>query len=290
MKTLTLDTNALYDLERKPALEPKIKAALGRGDFNQVALTPIVLVEAMTKSYEDRKFFKDIIKPSIKKAKRFSPKIFVDQDVLFDKIAEKDPDIFSQEQSWTKIVNNISDCDFEGDSLVYKTNGVKRLIKVDYVTSERAKYEKQYANDWHSMLKLVNPSYASELKINRPISIQNQDERDKLITFLSSPDWNKAMVDTFNARASSLVEPSRNNEILNFMRYMKEEYEYIWKKCVTDGYRPFSDSKANDYHDMHLLLYAAIDDIFLLSRDGQMIKKNSAKTDGKVIDVEDFIK
>lgn len=290
MKTLTLDTNALYDLQRKPTLESKIQAAIDKGEFNQVALTPIVLVEAMTKAYEDRKFFKDIIKPSVKKIKTFRPKIFVDQDVLFDKVAENDTDIFSTEQSWTKIVNNISDCDFEGDTLVYITNGVKRLIKVDYVAQERAKYEKQYADDWHSMLKFVNPSYANELKINRPISIKDPEERKKLLSFLSSAEWNKAMIDTFNYRANSAIDPSREADILNFVRYMKEEFEYIWKKCVADGYRPFSDSKTNDYHDMHLLLYAAIDDVYLLSRDGQMIKKSSALKDGKVIDVDAFIK
>lgn len=281
MKQLVLDTNALYRLSEDRSFFPRLKKRI-RKEY-EVVVAPLVLVESMTRALLSESFRKKHIKYAFQKLKDFSPKVLLDQDELFQMVAQNKSNIYTSNNMWSLVINHLNRCYYKKDNdheedLYYRTkNGERRIAAYDW-TLYRNKWEQQYQTDWHTMLASIP-------------TMKNKTQKKAYANNLMIPTtWDNVILHVFQQRSGCQVQPSDQPRILDFMKYIGAEYQTIWYNALVNGYHPYSNKNKNDYNDMHLLLYSALPDVYLLTFDYNMFKKvQTINTMGKIIDGWNFL-
>lgn len=281
MKKLLFDTNALYRLSEDRSFFPKLCKKI-KNQY-EIVVAPLVLVESMTRALSNRHFRNQHIRYAFSKLKEFSPRILLDQDELIEMVAVNGTNYFSTNANWSLVVNHMNRCYYknvekQGEDLYYKTkNGERRIYAYNWQWV-RQNWEAQYQTDWKTMLSSIGPFK----NITQQKAFANN--------LLNTPIWNNIILNIFQQRSGHQVTPSNQNQILDFMKYIGAEYQNIWYSALANGYHPYSNKNKNDYNDMHLLLYASLPDVYLLSFDKNMLKKvASVNTLGKIINGFSFV-
>ena len=277
MAYLLLDTNAVYDFSRNVPVAEGIKK-LAKERNLKIAIAPMVLVECITKSYEDENFRVTVVKDALEKINLLNPVILCDQDVLLESFAQGNFHLENKEKNWEIILRYFSKCIRENDTFICCIPGNKIVINAKLIYDCRNRWEQRYKQDWIKMLDMQGIKDADTL------SQEDYEEKTSGInpSFLEQNAWDEMFFSTMQARSGMKIEDERKQTLLSMVKYESQEYQTIWRKVISDGYKPFSNSKKNDYNDMAVISYAGIPDVYVFSDDLNMSKKSNLRQDGKL--------
>ena len=283
MSYLLLDTNAVYDLVRRSDVAIGIVKLAKSRNF-RIAVAPMVLVECVTKFYEDNEFGNNIIKPAFKKLKNLDAVVLADQDVLLESLSYGDVDLNNYEENWDKILNHLHESNREGENFVYTVKQGKRVIYGKFIRDSRQQWEERYKKDWLWMLEQQGVLNADSL----PPTVYAAQTKAINKSFLQQSQWDDIFFKTMQER-TGMDLTKKKNDVLELKKYESQEYNTIWNKVINDGYKPFSKSKKNDYNDISVMLYAGLKDVYVFSGDMNMVKKTNAHADGKLFVRDDVL-
>lgn len=280
-KFLVLDTNAVYYLATMLGFKSKLKAYVNANGF-KLAMVPMVMVEAVTKSYNFPAEFTNIVAPAFKELRDFDITVLSDQDLLIESLAKGSIDILNHDNQWNQILQYLSICKFNGGRLETPTISGTFFIEAEIMAAVRNNWEVRYQNDWIWQLKQCGVSASSVGKAYTDAT----KKIDK--AFLSNPTWDDVIIEIFEQRTSTKVGTNRA-DVLDLFKYIGQEYQCIWNKVIDSGYRPMSGKKKNDYNDMSVMLYSALSNVFVVSGDMNMVGKTNAHADGKIVLVDEIM-
>lgn len=277
-KTLLFDANSIYNFMYCKSYENELRAYIAKENIEKVGLPPLILCEIISKIQKNPDLFQNCVKGAMTKFNNFSPCSVIDQDKLFDAVKNylckkvKDEEtfenaFFNADIQWYDIQKNLPKASVDNVNLSFNEKGNNKQYKINVVTCARNDWENEYVESWKWMDENV----------------------DKDPSILENEKWDKIEKNIFCHRANisdSDIEDVSN--VAKFMKYMSEEYKAIWKKKIENpDYQPAGKKHKNDYDDMHLVLYAALDNVYVLTNDKNMIDLSSAYKDGKVIYFKD---
>lgn len=280
-KLLVLDTNAVYYLATKPNFKSKLETFIKQNGY-KLAMIPMVMVEAVTKSYNFPDDFTNIVAPAFRELRDFDVTVLADQDLLIESLAKGQLDIYNHENQWNQILKYLSICKRINTRLETPIINGTFYIEAKAMATVRNNWEVRYQNDWIWQLKQHGVSASAD---DRTYSAAT-----KLINkaFLSGSTWDDIIVEIFEKRTQTKISTNRS-DVLELFKYIGQEYQCIWNKVIDTGYRPMSGKKKNDYNDMSVMLYSALPNVFVVSGDNNMVNKTSAHADGKIILVDEIM-
>ena len=283
MPPFILDTNAIHYLVNPCwTSEAKRSRLLERAEDGQLVInyTPIAPIEMVSQIEADHSKF-DVIKAAASMLVDLGAIPLPDPEDVMGAILTDNP--YSQEKAeiWGDIIDILAKGN-DAQSIVTGfadyTSGKAKRLDMPSLAEFRARYEKNYRDDWKSVLSSIVPDFEKKVATGRHTRL-GKSEASGLDDFLkNSAEWKNALLNILTHRSQKPL-PTKDYDISTVMakiKYFREGLEWLIRQSAEAGLRPDSLKRKNDYNDLHLLLYINdYNSCVLVSQDKEFSRKVS---------------
>ena len=282
---LYFDTNIFYDVKRGKITRKEWEEFLSKCSDKRIKcfFSPISFVEIAFHINDDERnrfdYYKDIFKIMYDACNN---NVLDDPDTFLRRILAKGITVDNREVEWAELCRVIAESEsyeklITGQITRWKWYRARVVFHAEYLHKFREEYEQQYVSEMlSSVIDNVHPAY-KELKLaNKLANVQTSKLRKKLTEFLQGEEFIKALLIGMCLRAgvALLKDVGKcefdKNSIKSLWAFFSA-YQWILHKIFEAGYN--FEKKKNDYNDIHLLMYLALDDICFVTSDTHLRNK-----------------